>query len=316
MPHAILVPLDGSSLSEAALNLAIPIAQRDHATLETITVFEPPTHPARTSGAPVRDPRFEGEMRAALAAYAEDLGRRLPSLAAGVTTSSVFREGPVAQSIADYANERGHDLLVMTTHGRSGPSRLWLGSVADRLARTSAVPILLLTELSSVRPPEGDALFHNVILPLDGSAEGARLIDEAVELAGVSAKYHLIHVIVPMPTLPVRSPLDIVPASPPDAMPPDLLGAARDSANRYLEKLARRLRRRAPRVSTHVLIRGSPAQAILEYVQDLAAPLVAMPSRGRGTAARMLLGSVTDKVVRGSTVPVLTRTPVRRRRAT
>ena len=61
----------------------------------------------------------------------------------GVTTKSVTIEGKPAEAIVDYAEKNGIDLIVMSTHGRSGPSRWALGSVADKVIRSSTVAVLI-----------------------------------------------------------------------------------------------------------------------------------------------------------------------------
>jgi nucleotide-binding universal stress UspA family protein len=307
MPRSILVPVDGSSLSEAALNVAIPLARRHGAELETITVFEPPLAPGQTSGAPVPERRLEGEERAATAAYVENIGHRLESMATGLTTRSTFREGVIAEQIIALVKEREHDLVVITTHGRSGVSRLWLGSVADRLLRTCPVPVLLLTDLSSTRPSDEATPFRNVVIPLDGSDESESVLADAVAVAGESAAYHLIHVVAAMTLMP-PSPIGMISIPRGEGRPSaDTLGAANEAAIAYLDRLAQRLLRRGLQVRTRVQVHGSPAEAILAYASDLPAPLVAMTSHGRGRAGRLFLGSVADKLVRGTTMPVLVR---------
>ena len=63
--------------------------------------------------------------------------------AEGMNVSGVMLEGKAAETIVDYATTKGVDLIVMSTHGRSGPSRWAFGSVADRVVRTSPVPVLM-----------------------------------------------------------------------------------------------------------------------------------------------------------------------------
>lgn len=313
MQSRILVPLDGSQLSEAALRMAVPLARWLGARLEAITVYEPPLPPARTSGAPPLDRAFDREMRAATAAYADNLSLRLPSLAAEVPTEVVYREGPIAETIAQYASESGASVIVMTTHGRSGPSRYWLGSVADRLTRIAQTPLVLLTE-QSVRDLDATAPFGNVVIPIDGSDESLAAIDTALAVAGTGPAYHLVHVVTPMPLLPQMPIQPVVSAPGGGAALPDLLGTSRDSAEQYLQRLAEQLRERIPRVVTRVEVHERPADAILKYAAGLDAPLIAMTTHGRGAAGRWLLGGVTDKVVRSATVPVLIQPPRARRR--
>ena len=311
MIRSIAVPLDGSSLAESALPFAIAIARRHGArTLETLTVHTPQIDPIRASGAPVRDTRFDHELLANVRAFASDLERRLGALAPDLTVRSTVLEGPVAETLAEFLARSDHDLVVMTTHGYSGASRFWLGSVADRLVRHSPLPVLLLKDLSAATPAEGAALFSDVLVPIDVREESEEILSDVIALAGEDATYHLLHVVVPMRFVPPPPAYDIVTSSQlAREFPPDPQSTNRDAAMAHLEKLAENLRSRGLRVSTHAEIHQHPAEAILASAAANRAGLIAMASHGRGPAKRLLLGGVTDKVVRGAAVPVLVRVP-------
>jgi nucleotide-binding universal stress UspA family protein len=306
--RAILVPLDGSALAETALDVAIPIARRMKAMVETVTVYESQLPWARLSGAPVPDTRFDAEMRAASQDYVEHSAIRLESLASGLTTRAVFRAGPVAREIATQVSAGHHDLVVMTTHGRSGPSLHWLGSVADRLIRRCTVPILLLPD------GHGGAEFPDVIVPLDGARENEGVMDMATTLAGSAATYHLFHVAIPRP-FPLPPSIDVLSLQTGGRFPPDLPGALRDAGLRYLDTVAARWRAAGLDVTTEARVHTSAAAAILDYAAELNASLIAMASRGPRAARQLLLGGVSDKVIRGAKAAVLIRAPVLRRRA-
>jgi nucleotide-binding universal stress UspA family protein len=86
---------------------------------------------------------------------------------------------------------------------------------------------------------------------------------------------------------------------------PDLLQALESEAQAYLERMAERLRARSVRVQTRVVSNRWAAGAILEEAGAHAMHLIALTTHGRGGLARLLLGSVADKVVRGVSVPAL-----------
>lgn len=311
MVRSIVVPLDGSSLAESALPFAIAIARRlGVRTLETVTVHTPQGDPLRASGARVRDTRFDYEMLANARAFASDLQRRLAEHAPDLTIRSTVLEGPVADTLAEHLAHGEHDLVVMTTHGHSGVSRFWLGSVADRLVRHSPVPVLLLRDLSATVPAEITGLFSDVLVPVDLNDESEEILADAIALAGADANYRLLHVLVPTRLAPPPPAYDVATASQlAREFPPDPHGANRDAAQQHLETLAESLRARGLRVSTRVEMHQSPAEGILATATASNVGLIAMASRGRGPAKRLLLGGVTDKVVRGATVPVLVRVP-------
>jgi nucleotide-binding universal stress UspA family protein len=82
-------------------------------------------------------------------------------------------------------------------------------------------------------------------------------------------------------------------------------GHQRRTAEKYLEQVAQRLRADGAMVQTRVPVHEQPATAILEEAAAVGADLIALETHGRGSLSRLLLGSVSDKVVRGSSLPVL-----------
>lgn len=310
--RSILVPIDGSTLSETAIPVALAIGRRRAASrVETVTVVAPAIDPVRAGGAPIRDTRFDHDQRAEAQAMVTALGKRLAELSPNLPTRATLLEGDAAERIAAELAQGDYDLVVMTTHGRSGASRLWLGSVADHLVRLSPKPVLLLRDVSSATPREGEPLFRDVLIPLELEDRSEQILGDALALAGEGATYHLLTVVVPTRFVPPPSALDeLTAAAAAEVGPPaGEFGAMRDAATRQLEEVAEGLRQRGMRVTTQVQVHRHPAEAILAYANEIDARLIAMASRGRGPARRFLLGSVTDKVVRGAAVPVLVFAP-------
>jgi nucleotide-binding universal stress UspA family protein len=132
----ILVPLDGSRLAESALDMAMTFA-RDDATLILLRATEGHagafTDPAEAQVAAVRE--AEG--------YLASVAARLRRLGAKNVDTSVWY-GPPVEAITDAAQLRKVDLIVMSSHGRTGLGRLILGSVAESVLRATSTPILLL----------------------------------------------------------------------------------------------------------------------------------------------------------------------------
>jgi nucleotide-binding universal stress UspA family protein len=172
----ILVPLDGSAFAERAIETARAIAARLNAGVEFVTVHEPEIAPSRIGGAPVRDPRLDAELRANLHGYLTRIETAERARSAFPVTA-VFREGAVADEVVAQVTAGGASLVVMTTHGRGGMERLWLGSVADRVIRSATVPVLL------VRPANGGATpLERVVVAIAGSDEDERIVATVIEL--------------------------------------------------------------------------------------------------------------------------------------
>jgi nucleotide-binding universal stress UspA family protein len=291
MYRSILVPLDGSPAGEHALPLAISIARRESAALHLAHV-----HVAGGSlGVDAAPRRDDGDQRAREQTYLDDLARKI-SGAGELPITTALLDGPVAHALHGYAATHGVDLMVMTTHGRGVLSRLWVGSVADRLMRQSSSPVLLVRPQDTPPDVAAEPALKRVLVPLDGSALAEQILPHACALARLMA-----------------AELTLVQAAELALASTELYGSEFDSsfqervqarAQRYLDGLAAGLRAEGINVATKVVL-GWPAQHILEYAHEHEIDAIALATHGRGGMVRMLLGSVTDKIVRGATAAVL-----------
>ncbi|MGB8644856.1 MAG: universal stress protein [Anaerolineae bacterium] len=140
MYRKILVPLDGSSFGEAALAHARELAHCTGAEIALVRVAIQPLYEYATDPLLFQTVREDTE-----AASAEYLQRVAAELSAdGFTATVETCTGPVAETILDYAQEIQADLIVMSTHGRSGLARWFIGSIADKIVRASTLPVLLV----------------------------------------------------------------------------------------------------------------------------------------------------------------------------
>ncbi len=129
----ILLPLDGSLLAEAALPKTVELIEGSGAKLLLLRSAEPRTSPGVGEAALVKDAED----------YVMQISDRLGGLGIKDVEISIW-SGPAAHAIVEGARRYGADLIVMTTHGRSGLGRLVLGSVAESVLRGTTVPILLI----------------------------------------------------------------------------------------------------------------------------------------------------------------------------
>jgi nucleotide-binding universal stress UspA family protein len=170
-PRRVLVAVDFGEPSSAALRLAGEIARRFSATLSAVHAETLEAPPYFTSDQ-VR--AIEQQRRSARKEAGKYLERHAVKLA-GMPVSPVIVEGPPAPGILTVA--RGHDLLVMGTHGRRGPARWWAGSVAERVVREARVPVLVVRSLGA----SAAGAFRRIALA--GEADGAGPIRYARGLA-------------------------------------------------------------------------------------------------------------------------------------
>lgn len=136
MYDEILVPTDGSAAAERAIEHAVDLATRYDARIHAFYVVDTSAYAALEGAGTVVVDALEDQGREAVGriiAAAED---------AGVPAERVVREGSPHRNILDYVDEAGIDLVVMGTHGRRGIDRYLLGSVTERVVRSSPVPVL------------------------------------------------------------------------------------------------------------------------------------------------------------------------------
>ncbi len=302
MYRSILVPLDGSPSAEFAVPVAQGIARRTGGGVHLIHVHMPLSAAGTTrTAAPSYYESWEVEAKGQEEDYLSSLPRRFPD-EGRITVDHRLAEGSVVETLVRCAGETSTDLIVMTTHGRGPLARAWLGSVADGVVRRSSVPVLLLRPTADPEPM-GERLFRNILIALDGSALSEQILDHAASLGAlVAARYTLTRVVSPM-VLTGYAPT-----------PEGMLGDASSGpelelligdAESYLEDAAQRLRDRGLSVESQVVVDTQPALGILEFAREKAADLIAMATHGRTGFSRLLLGSVADKVLRGTTAPIL-----------
>jgi nucleotide-binding universal stress UspA family protein len=300
--QSILVPLDGSRLAEQAIPIAVTLAERARCKIKLVLVHQPLL--ALEAGAAYT--KLELAMQKAdrdyLRAVAAPLRDRL-----GRSLSSAVLQGPVVPTLAKYGRELGVDLLVMTSHGRGGIRRAWLGSVADRLIRTAEVPILVVraTEAKTSLPSLD---LKELLVPLDGSPLAEAVLEPAVALARLwDAEISLVQVVRPV-MLTSDTPLRF-----PTGYSDEVTRMRREAAQDYIRDVAERLRESGVKASGIAVVGGGIAQTLLDLARPERVSLMAVATHGRGGTRRFVLGSVADKLVRGAEVPVLIVRPTGRR---
>jgi nucleotide-binding universal stress UspA family protein len=302
MLQSLLVPLDGSEFSERTLSLACGLAKATGASLHLahVHVSHPPDHFLSNTqfhfeGLDMEE--YEARHRDEERAYLAEMEAKLGSEA---SVDSALLEGHVAEEIAEYAARVGADMVLITTHGHTGVSRMWLGSVADALVRMTTLPLLVVHPAQGGHVPDDVFEFKHVMVPLDGSNLSATILGPAADLARASgARITLVHVVSSSAVLGAR----IFPLLPDDLSP------AMAKAREYLETLADELREDGLQVDIHVEEHEAPGRAIAALADKLGADVIALATHGYGGLKRALLGSVADKVLRSSPQPLLVQRP-------
>jgi nucleotide-binding universal stress UspA family protein len=299
----ILVPLDGSLRAERALLVATRLA---HAGSCEVILTRIVTTPVALRHDPAQPPLAEailsGERETAIS-YLKDVSQR-PELA-GVTTQIEVREAPaVAPALQEIIQTARADLVIICSHGRSGFTRWALGSVAQKVARYAAVPTLVLR---SDGPAFSDAQEGTTALvPLDGSLEAEAALEPAARLVSALAApgkgaLHLLHVVQ----------VDDAPSAAPGTGDGGQ-EALRGEAERYLRSVADHLQRETLATLTivitwSVVFDADVAAAILDQsaIVDQAHGMIAMASHGRSGVQLWTMGSVADRMLQTTTLPLL-----------
>lgn len=294
----ILVPLDGSSFGEAALPLAGSIARRIGAEIELVKVsvrFSHPEVPRELAQ------EVEAEIRGRDFSYLDDMARQVHRTF-GVRVTTSMLDGGVEAALIRHADAHPPDLIVMSTHGRSGLSRFFLGGTADRMLRELHCPMLIVrptTPLADLEP-----FAAKIVVPLDGSPLAESVLDDVTRIFPPTVTtLHLVRVVIPVELAPMALPVPLPPTR------PDILEPQLASARAYLGTTVLKLRQAGWQVQQEVEVGWSPQEAILSYAKAHGCALIALATRGHGGVERMILGSVADKVIRSASTPVLVVNP-------
>ena len=297
----VLVPLDRSLFAEQALAEAKNVASGSHAAIHLVLVHQP------VPFAGFEDVPWYADEAAAEADYLERITRQLAGSSVPVTSAVV--KGDPAEMICGEAARNACDLIVMTSHGRTGFNRFWLGSVANAVIRHSPVPVLLIRSADDADTKEKPApRIEKILVTLDGSRLAEAITDSACELArSHGAAVTLLRVVQAVPFMPPATslPLAFSPVVYNEDLTKDLVRAAEGE----LEAVRNRFKDTVTTIDAHVITAGSVAPAILDFAESSHVDLIAMSTHGRG-ASRMLFGSVADKILRGSALPMLLRCPL------
>jgi nucleotide-binding universal stress UspA family protein len=294
MYSRVLAPLDGSALAERVLPYARLVAASLGSRLELFRVVEPPPLGDWDLAQGMMIPHAELDQESDVLEYLDIAAARLRR--SGLPVSRSFRTGDPASQIVKIAEAEEDTLVAMSTRGRSGMTRWLMGSVTDKVLRGTTCSMLIVRGMSD-GVDEDDLKIRRIVAPLDGSRRSERALPPAVSLAkALSVGASLVYA--------MQRETD---GSEPEGNTPAEDGGrqGRVLADEYLEEIADELRQGGlGDVEQHVEY-GDPAEVIVDFAEETEGCLIAMATHGRSPMQRWLLGSVTDRVTRHSSCPVL-----------
>jgi nucleotide-binding universal stress UspA family protein len=219
--------------------------------------------------------------------------------AGGMVAQSHFRVGRPDHEIVTLAEEIGAGLIVMASRGLGGIKRALMGRVSSSVVRHAHCPVLVVR-----REKDGEPAFSakRILLATDGSGEAALATQAAVDLANkTNSEIHLVHVMMPLHTL--RSDYEGVLVE--DYYMAEEHKQIERSAQELLDEQAKKIEAAGGSVAQTHLRTGKPDQEIVDLAEEIGTGLILMGSRGLGGIRRVLMGSVSDSVVRHAHCPIL-----------
>jgi nucleotide-binding universal stress UspA family protein len=320
----ILVPLDGSTFSEAVLGPVVQMAEAVNAEVHLLTVLEEPgirstwiealaradmstwefgvrTLPLppvpQHSGSGGDTESKEQTQERVLRTSGEYMAQIAGRFSSGrVKTKAIIGDDPVGAILA-YSLEQGVDLIAMSTHGRSGLGRWVIGSVAYKLIHSTAIPLLLVRPRGDDKAPFEGKPLNTIVVPLDGSelAEMALAYGEGLARQ-MGLNISLIRV--------VSTPVMTYPGTEATAYDPKMLADIENAAAGYLQQKQTELGKKGLKIEYKVKV-GNPAEHVIDFAEGHEGTLIVMSTHGRSGIARWILGSVADRILRESHGPIL-----------
>jgi len=283
----ILCPVDFSEGSNAALAVAVRIANESAANLVIAHAWQLPIGSALPEVALPQD--LYNDVLGAANEGLEHAVATARKLGAQSVSSELLGGPPWAEVVQLLEHDAAFDLVIMGTHGRTGVSRILLGSVAEKIVRHAPCSVLAVRKTATDKP------FTHVLCPIDFSEHSRVAVEMAVELvrpwgAGIT----LMHAT----DLPIN--YSGVP------LPADFLANIDKLASQQLEAWAAELRDQVSLPIVTVSRGGLPTSEVLGMLdEDKTFDLVSVGSHGRTGIRRVLLGSVAETIVRHARCPVL-----------
>ncbi|HDQ71742.1 MAG TPA: universal stress protein [Chloroflexi bacterium] len=310
MYQQVVVLLDGSKLAEDVLPYAIALIRGKACRVYLLSVVSPTKSIVLDLSSSIvqseEDPSVEQKhVESDMVTYLQAVAEQVRALVNDVQISVRF--GRPAEEILRFVEEVKADLVVMSTHGRSGITQWVFGSIADRVLRRVTCPVLLVR--AGYTQPH--SRYQRILIPLDGSelAEQVLPYTKALTRSSKSSNEDLesttIFLVSVLTTGLGDRTVALLTSYPPGLQ---LTTTALDQAEvellTYLRSVAAFFRQEGTMAQT-MIRRGSPADEILDYADEIEADLISMTTHGFSGVSRWVYGNVAGKVLQGAKCPLL-----------
>lgn len=295
MFNHILAPLDGSILAECVLPHLIGMAKAFDTRVTALCVLEPYTkgemlHPVDPVAWEIKKTEAE--------AYLSDVVLRLDGF--GIATEKVLMEGDPASCIKEYTDKHDINLILLSSHGRSGLSQWSVSSITRKVIQRAHQSILLVPayEYEKEQLELKEIHYHKLLLPLDGSRRAECLLTPAEALARFhKAQLLMAHVVV-KPEMPHQMPL----TAEDQELMVRFIERNKRAATDYLENLSTRL---SYDFEPRLMISGDVALTLHNLIEAEAVDLLIMSAHGYSGRSKWPYGSITTSFIEYGSVPLL-----------
>ncbi len=313
MFQRIIVPLDGSRRAERAIPVAATLARAAQGTIVFLRVAVLGHEVGFYGAGPAVEiiPTLLETRVTEANEYLASVMTIFRDYLTGIKTETVVETGTTTSTIVSAARWEHGDLIVLCSHGDTGLKRWVLDSIALQAARHSPVPVLILNEHDAVHPLEDVARPLRVLVPLDGSELAETALTPVVQLMAALTStgkgvLHLLRVVdVPLLNGSMR-----------DLARVDALARqhANAEAQMYLDAIVKRLQEANQgstplSITTSVILSPDIAGTIIQQAEAGSCDVIAMATHGRGGLMRLLMGSVTERIIGHTTLPLLVTRP-------
>jgi len=282
----ILIATDGSEASEKAADFGIETLRSGGAKVYAVYVIDTGSYGPVTADdkRSKKIERLEGIGNKATS-YIEEKAK-----AAGLEAESAVLSGKPAEEIVNFADEQKVDMIIVGSLGKGGIKRFMLGSVSEKVVRRAKIPVLV------VREHKGEKPHRQILIATDGSKITEKAVDCGIEIAKLNgSKVYAAYVI------------DTT------SCDPNLMDE--DWAQKIYEQFEKtgygavsyavEKAKAAGLEAESVMLRGNPAEQIVDFAEKQKVGMIVVGSLGKSGSEQFSIGSISAKVLRNASVPVL-----------
>lgn len=289
----ILIPLDGSTLAECVLPHGLSVAKALAAQATLMQVVEQTKTAGRTQAI---DPLEWHYSQAEAKSYLEEVAERLRE--EGLPTDQALLEGDPAERVVDYCQAKKADLILVSSHGRSGLSGWNVSSVVQKILARAHVSVLLIPAYQPTPGELSGLRYRRILVPLDGSQRAECVLPLAAALAAAHESQVLFTHMVRKPELPRQAP----PSREDQALVDALTERNHHEAGRYLEELRSRLPIKA---EIRLLVGDHVAATLQQQALQENVDLILLSAHGLSGGTRWPYGSLTTSFLLYGDRPLL-----------